>query len=505
MSGIFIRRFRRTTLIAVFCAAVLIGIGLSRVLAFESTWALAASGLVLATLRKPRIALLLAVLLAGICIGGVRGSVYMQKLAVNQGFYNTKVTIIGQAAADGVYDQKRQRQLKFEITNVYVAGSPATPLAGTIGVSGFGENVVYRGDTVQVTGKLRPGTGSKQGWMSYAQIRALERDTSVIEKIRKEFGAGMLSALPEPAASFGMGLLLGQNTNLPGEVYDDLLAVGLVHIIAVSGYNLTIILRAGMRLFGNRSKYQTLLFSVSLICTFLLLTGSSASIVRASIVSGLSLAAWYYGRAFRPVTLILLAAFITAMANPLYLWSDLGWYLSFLAFYGVLVLSPQIRYRFVPPRLRENALFGIALESICAEIMTLPLILFIFGQMSHVSLVANVLIASFVPIAMLLAVIAGIAGTFLFGVAGWIAWPAVLVLTYMLDTARILASIPHVFQENIGFGLWAMVAMYGLVVAFNAVLYSRLKRNRAIISLVNEENTLLRTSFSGTPKSAQAV
>jgi competence protein ComEC len=167
----------------------------------------------------------------------------------------------------------------------------------------------------------------------------------------------------------------------------------------------------------------------------------------------MSIAAWYYGRAFKPLTLILLAAAITVVANPLYVWGDIGWYLSFLAFYGVLILSPQIRHRFVPERLRENAIFGIAPESICAEIMTLPLILYIFGQMSHISLVANVVIAAFVPVAMLLTVLAGMAGTFLFPVAGWMAWPATLILTYMLDVAHLLASIPNIFVQGLGFSL----------------------------------------------------
>jgi hypothetical protein len=138
----------------------------------------------------------------------------------------------------------------------------------------------------------------------------------------------------------------------------------------------------------------------------------------------------------------------------------------------------------------------IALESLCAEIMTLPLVLYIFGQMSNVSLLANVVIAAFVPLAMLLTVIAGLAGTFLLPVAGWLAWPAALVLNYMLDAAHLLASIPHVFVEGIGFSLAMMVVSYAAVLFFNLTMYSRLKRNRAIILALYEENTLLQPSFA---------
>jgi hypothetical protein len=107
-----------------------------------------------------------------------------------------------------------------------------------------------------------------------------------------------------------------------------------------------------------------------------------------------------------------------------------------------------------------------------------------------------VVIAVFVPLAMLLTVLAGLAGTFLMQIAGWIAWPAVILLTYMLDMAHILASIPHVFVQNIGFSLAAMIGMYVLVVLLNLVIYSRLKRNRAIITALQEEYTLLRISGS---------
>lgn len=503
MTNWAVHRYRRTTLVAVFCAAILWGIGFSRVVVFDLTWVLAAGALMVCVIRRQELAAFMAVMLLGVCVGGLQGTSYMQRLAVNEGFFNQKVTIIGQAAADASYG--RQKQLTFDVNSARVVGLDGTPgseLAGKIGVSGFGENMVFRGDTLIVTGKLRPGTGAKQGWMSFARFTAVERDNSWVEKIRKSFGAGMLTALPEPLGSFAMGLLIGQRSSLPSETYDDLLKVGLVHIIAVSGYNLTIILRACWKLLGNRSKYQTLIVSVTLMGTFLLITGASASIVRASIVSGLGLLAWYYGRNFRPVTLILLAAAITSMAYPIYVWSDLGWYLSFLAFYGVLVLAPQIRYRLVPERFRESTLLGIAVESLCAEVMTLPLVLYIFGQMSHISLLANVVIAVFVPFAMLLTVIAGLAGTFLPIVVGWFAWPAVMLLTYMLDMAHILASIPYIFQENIGFSLLAMIGMYCLVLGINLVLYSRLRQNRAIVTALREEHTLLKLSGNTSDKQA---
>jgi len=82
--------------------------------------------------------------------------------------------------------------------------------------------------------------------------------------------------------------------------------------------------------------------------------GTSASIVRAAVISVLTLAAWYYGRAIRPLLLLLLAAAVTAYANPVYLWADISWYLSFLAFFGILVLGPLVTSRLYGERSRRS-------------------------------------------------------------------------------------------------------------------------------------------------------
>jgi competence protein ComEC len=291
----------------------------------------------------------------------------------------------------------------------------------------------------------------------------------------------MQSALPEPLASFAMGLLIGQRATLPDNVKQDLLMVGLTHIIAVSGYNLTIMLEASRGLFGKASKRLATLGAFALIGMFLLLAGSSASIIRAAIVSMLSIIASYYGRSFKPLGLILLAAAITVWANPVYLWSDVSWYLSFLAFYGVMVLAPALGARLRPGR--ELPLpAAVALESICAEVMTLPYVLHVFGQMSLIGLPANVLVVTLVPLAMLLSTIAGLSGMLAPSLAGWLAWPAKLLLTYMLDVAHLLSRVPHIFLQNLVFGTGQMLLLYALIIATSLSLNFKLKKKNDTIT-----------------------
>jgi competence protein ComEC len=180
-----------------------------------------------------------------------------------------------------------------------------------------------------------------------------------------------------------------------------------------------------------------------------------------------------------------LAACITALANPNYLWKDLSWWLSFLAFYGVLVLAPALqRGRHLP------LVAGVALESLCAEIMTLPFILFSFGQMSFVGLLGNVLITTMVPLVMLLTAVAGLGGMLASQLAGWVAWPARILLNYMLDTAHLLAGVPHVFREGLSLSRNLMIASYVMIVAFSWVLNRRV---RGKITENKRETTRVRT------------
>jgi competence protein ComEC len=467
-------RFRRTTLLLVLYLGILGGVGLGHTgYMFAGTWCWLIGLFALISLPRHNWMTLILVALLGLGCGWWRGSLYLQRLAVHDDFQYQKITITARAMNDALYG--KTKQLAFDANNIVLAGGQ--PLPGKIQLSGFGVNAVFQGDEVQATGSLYPGYGPYQGRMSFATLMVIEHHPTLIGIIRQKFTAGMQTALPEPLAPFAMGLLVGQRATLPKGVKQDLLMVGLTHIIAVSGYNLTIILHASRRLFGKRSKRISTFLSLGLIAVFLLLAGASASIVRAAIVSVLSIAASYYGREFKPLNLICLAAAITAWANPVYVWSDLSWYLSFLAFYGVMVISPLIQSRW-PGRWQRSIIGGVALESVCAEVMSMPFILYIFGQMSLIGLPANVLVVTLVPLAMLLSLVAGLVGMLAGNLAGWLAWPAILLLNYMLDVAHVLAGLPHIFVQNRSLPLAAMLGLYTVVATVTIMLWHKTKHQK---------------------------
>ncbi len=472
-------RYKTTTLWIFFCIGILAGVGIARWVHFENLWfTVLMSAWTLLLFRKRNIVVLAALLLAGLLIGMQRGGTYVHHENTYKSLYKKQITFTAVASSDAVYGYNSQ--LSFDVQHVQVQQPYRVDLVGKVSLSGFGENMVYKGDTLKIVGKLSSTKGSAQARVSYAQITVISRSASPIDSLRRRFIAALESTLPEPQASFGAGLLIGQRSTLPKETNEQLSMTGLTHLVAVSGYNLTIIIEVSRRLLGKKSKYQGTAISFGLIVGFVLLTGFSASIVRAAIVSSLSLVAWYYGRAFRPVLLILMAAAITAIWNPFYLWSDIGWYLSFLAFFGVLVIAPVL-VAMLSRRNEPKLLLLVLAETLAAQLMTIPIIMFIFGRISLIGLFANVLVVPMVPIAMLLTLIAGIAGIVVPMLSGWFAWPARLLLTYMLDITALLSKIPHALA-NQSIDLRYALALYAIIAFAVSGLWFKFVRKNVTVT-----------------------
>lgn len=457
-------------MISVFCLSILAGLGLAKLISPPPIFLFMLPLLVFLKNRRA-LAVIVAIGL-GLSLGLWRGGVYMSHVRDLRNLAEQKVTVVATATSDSIYG--KNSQIQFTGNNISLIEPYTKPLAGSFKLSGFGEQMIYRGDRVKITGKIYPSRGSNQATIAYARLKRISAGRNWYVNLNRRFSAGMQNALPEPIASFAMGLLVGQRINLPADITAALTAVGLIHIVAVSGYNLTIIIRAVGRI-KLGSKYQKLAVSLSLIAAFVMITGFSASIVRAAIVSVLSLWAWFYGRRVKPMVLISLAAAVTALWNPFYVWSDLSWYLSFLAFFGVLVISPLVSARLF--KKQPRLLTTVLLETLSAEIMTLPLILMTFSQLSVIALVANLLVVPLVPLAMLFSAVAGTAGMLVPQTAGWLALPARLLLTYMLDIVHMLSNIPSVLIHR-AISVSYMIAVYGVVVGLILVNQQKYKKSK---------------------------
>jgi competence protein ComEC len=470
MPHISYKKISQTWLLTVSCFGVLAGIALARKVTYPSgLLCLGFVGLSLLYLPKKNLKTLTMIAVAGLFLGLWRGQAYMLRLADYQKLFRKPIIVSAVADNDAIYG--KLSQLSFDVTHVVTSDHQV--LVGKIKVEGLGASMVYRGDKLQISGSLAPTKGSAQARLSFAKIKVIGKGNSPIDVFRRRFIAGLESVLPEPEASFGAGLLIGQRSTIPKDINDQLSITGLTHLVAVSGYNLTIIIVAVRQVLGKGSKFQSTLAAASLMILFILVTGLSASIVRAALVSSLSLLAWYYGRKFKPLLVISFAAALTAAWNPFYEWSDIGWYLSFLAFFGVLLVAPTL-VQLASRGHKPKTVGGLLGETIAAQIMTLPIIMYIFGRVSLIGLAANILVVPLVPIAMLLTLIAGLGGMLLVSLGGWVAWPANFLLTYMIDLTGLFSRLPHAAVQH-------TISLPSMLLGYSAILLIALGLWRLVV------------------------
>lgn len=206
--------------------------------------------------------------------------------------------------------------------------------------------------------------------------------------------------LPEPHASLLAGLLTGSRRGLPQHLSNDFRTAGITHIIAVSGYNITIILAlmsSALFWLPVKRRFWPL---VLMVTAFTIFVGAGAPVVRAAIMGILGLVALQSERLAIPRLTILWTAFFMLMWHPLQLWYDASFQLSFLAVIGITELGPYLKtaLRGVPETfaVRESLIATIA-----AQVGTLPVSMLLFHQLSLVSPLVNVLVAPLVPLAML--------------------------------------------------------------------------------------------------------
>ncbi len=411
---------------------------------------------------------LTCLMLAAVSLGLWRASVWTADRQQLANLIGQAVTISGTVADDPVISPTGQ--VSFKLDELIRDGRR---VPGTLSVHLY--PVRYqRGYRVELTGTVKPGFGNAVAELGFPKAQLISTEQNWLERFRQRFFTGVKTALPEPLASFGLGLLVGIRALIPKDMQAELTLVGLSHLVAVSGYNLTIIVAAVDRALKWAGRGVALVTSLWLIAGFLVVTGASASIVRASVVSVLSLVASFYGLRFNPLTLILITAGVTAAADPKYL-TDLGWLLSFLAFFGILVAAPAVEARLHHPK---SILIRLFIESTIAHILTFPLILYFFGQLSIVAPLSNLVILPLIPLAMAVSFLAGLAGMIIPAFAGWLAWPAMLVLGFINKAIDQFASLPWAGRTD-HISLTVMLIMYALIIVFTiAIKRANARRGR---------------------------
>ncbi len=434
------RRPHVSWLIAILCVAILIGVYWSKNIMISSlpfTLLLASILLIAITFWQRYTYLIPLVIVGGVMLGLWRGAANNNEIVAMRGLYGLSGVVSGKVMDD--VDSDASGQLVIRLNSLQINNQS---IRGTLWVTASSEADIKRGDLIEVEGEISAGFGSFIGTMYRAQIKQVQRPQpgDIARQFRDWFADMVRRAIPDPESSLGLGYLVGQKRALPADLAEALKIAGLTHIVVASGYNLTILVRLARRLFEKVSKYLAALSASAMIAGFMAITGLSPSMTRAGLVASLSLVAWYYGRRFHPLVLLPVAAAITVLINPSYLWGDLGWQLSFAAFAGVMILAPLLQ-RFFFGDTKPSFIRQILGETISALIATAPILISAFGQISNVSIIANLSVLPLVPLAMLLTFVSGLGAMIVPTMATIIGLPATWLLGYMIGVAEYLSKL----------------------------------------------------------------
>ncbi len=338
----------------------------------------------------------------------------------------------------------------------------------------------------------------------YGGVKILARDQgnpfyTALYAFKDRGVATIYAILPDPAASLLAGILLGVDAGIPRDVTDAFSATNTAHIVAISGFNISIV--AGIlaqfskRLVGAK---RATLIVIGGLAVYTLLVGASASVVRAAIMGSLSVIALHYRRQNDALNTLCAAALGMLVLNPFWLY-DMGFQLSFLATLGLVMyvtpLTAAFENFFV--RLTSNArakqMVGVLNDSfivtLAAQITTTPLIAFAFHRFSLIGLLTNFIVLPVQPAVMIwggLAMFAGMIFQPAGQLIGWFAWT---VLEFTIVVVQATAALPFAAFDVAQFDMAILFVYYAALFTFAKINWQPLRvwlaqifRKRASVS-----------------------
>ncbi len=288
--------------------------------------------------------------------------------------------------------------------------------------------------------------------------------------VKQAFARALERALPEPAAALAEGLLTGGKQGLGDALLAAFTVTGIVQIVVLSGYNVMVVADGILAACAVLPRRLSLLLAGAGVSGFVLIAGAGSSALRAGLMACLALFAQATGRRYDALRGLALALTVMLLYNPLSLAYDPGFELSFAATLGLIVGTPLLVVRLA--WIRNAFLRDIAATTLAAQIAVLPLLLWQTGNLSFVSVPANILVSAAVPGAMAAAFFAGMASIVVPPLAPLAGIPAYLLLSFIIAVARYGAALPFAAVTLPAFPfLLVVVAYLGL-----AVLVKRLSR-----------------------------
>jgi competence protein ComEC len=293
----------------------------------------------------------------------------------------------------------------------------------------------------------------------------------------------LYSIFPDPEASLLAGILLGIESGISSDVREAFNDTSTTHIIAISGFNITILAALVISLTGRTlGMRRGAIVAAIVIAFYTILVGADASVVRAAIMGGLVLFARFLGRLTLALASLSAAAIVMTLVNPFVLW-DVGFQLSFAATLGLVLYAEPIKDWFVKTASRwmetaqakriSTPVGEFILFTFAAQITTLPLTAYHFQRLSLVSFVANPIVLPAQPPLMILGGLATLAGMIWLPLGQFLAWLAWPFPAFTIRVVDLFASVPSAAIDLRPISFPVLITMYILLFGITALLRER--------------------------------
>ena len=283
--------------------------------------------------------------------------------------------------------------------------------------------------------------------------------------------------LPDKEESaLGAGILITGKGELPKKTLEDFKRSGLVHVVVLSGFNVSIVAQVIIAVLSSLPKIIAGMFGSIGIILFCIMVGGGSTVVRALIMSLIAIWSKIFNKDRTALEAVLIAGGLMIIQNPIIIIGDPSFQLSFACTLGLILLgnSSKIFFSFVPEffGLRE-----IVSSTVAVQMFTLPLLLKFSGAVSAYGVFANIIVVPFLPFAMFFVFIAGSMGFISLELGLVFASVSHLVLAYILSVVKYISSLDGAMLQigkttNIFILCW-----YLTVIPISAILYKKFDDN----------------------------
>ena len=285
--------------------------------------------------------------------------------------------------------------------------------------------------------------------------------------IRETFLRRINTRFAEPESALLAGLLIGEKSSLGKALEEAFRKAGVIHIVVLSGFNITIIGQAVMYVLSGLPRRIGIVSGIGFVVLFSVMTGATATVMRSTIMAVIALIATFFYRTYNAQRALFLAAFLMVLFEPRTLMFDPSFQLSFLSTIGLMYLSPMIERRLM---WCSKILRAILVATLSTQLFVLPYLLFTMGDISLVSVFTNLAILPAIPLTMLFGFVATMS-PFPFSILPTSIAHAFLAYIFMV--VRFFSDLPLSTVSVPYFPGWLVILWYGITGGFLWKKYGR--------------------------------